>query len=288
MKKLILIFGSVLIISGCGPSQEEKQQVAIEQQRIEQEASEKLAQEKANRIAAITCSIMSETRNMDAAIRVREINDARDKIGGEPFLRGDAAIQEAFEWGLCQVLVLNETYDERLESLKDAERERERLAWEAGAEDRKIAKEKQRIAEEKQRIADSTPTIKEEFHSNGKLKDRTNYQSKADGGKAHGLRETYYKNGQLKWKINNKDGKREGLSESYNENGQLVSKRNFKENRYDGLFESYHENGQLAQKANYKEGKQDGLYEYYYSNGRLQSQYCYKNNIKVDMSYCEK
>ena len=265
MNKLILILGSVLIISGCGPSQEERE-----------------------KIAAVTCSIMSETRNMDAVIRVREINDARDKIGGEPFLRGDDTIQEAFEWGLCQVLVLNETYDERLQSLKDAERERERLAWEAGAEDRKIAIEKRRIALEKQRIRDSKPTIKEEFHSNGKLKNRINYQSKADGGKTHGLRETYYKNGQLRWKINNKDGKREGFFETYHENGQLLSKKNYKENRLDGLYETYHKNGQLRTKENYKDGKQDGLNEYYRSNGRLKSQYCYKNSIKVDMSDCEK
>ena len=45
-----------------------------DQQRIEQEASEKLAQEKAKRIAAVPCSIMGETRNMDAAVRVRELN----------------------------------------------------------------------------------------------------------------------------------------------------------------------------------------------------------------------
>jgi len=98
MNKLILILGSVLIISGCGPSQEEREKVA-----------------------AVTCSIMGETRNMDAAVRVEKMNEARDKIGGEPFLRGDDAIKEALEFGLCQELVLNEIYDE---SLKDAERKR--------------------------------------------------------------------------------------------------------------------------------------------------------------------
>ena len=117
-----------------------------------------MPQEEKENIAAVTCSIMSETRNMDAAIRVEKMNDARDKIDGEPFLRGDAAIKEAFDWGLCQKLVLNETYDERLKSLKDAERERkeaiqerERLAWEAGAEDRKITAEKKRLEEDKRR-----------------------------------------------------------------------------------------------------------------------------------------
>ena len=133
MKNLLLILPLLLV--GCSMPQEEKEN-----------------------IAAVTCSIMSETRNMDAAIRVEKMNDARDKIDGEPFLRGDAAIKEAFDWGLCQELVLNETYDERLKSLKDAERERteaiqerERLAWEAGAEDRKIAAEKKRLEEDKRR-----------------------------------------------------------------------------------------------------------------------------------------
>ena len=72
MNKTLIILSLVLLAS-CGPSQKDKN------------------------IAAVTCSIMSETRNMDAAVRVREMNDAREKIGGEPFLRGDDAIQEAFE-----------------------------------------------------------------------------------------------------------------------------------------------------------------------------------------------
>ena len=117
-----------------------------------------MPQEEKENIAAVTCSIMSETRNMDAAVRVREMNDAREKIGGEPFLRGDAAIKEAFDWELCQELVLNETYDERLQSLKDAKRELERIAEEKRAEEQRIAEEKraeeQRIAAEKQRIAE--------------------------------------------------------------------------------------------------------------------------------------
>ena len=93
-----------------------------------------MPQEEKENIAAVTCSIMSETRNMDAAVRVREMNEARDKIGGEPFLRGDYAIKEALDFGLCRKLVLNETYDESLLLLKDAKRERERIAAEKRAE----------------------------------------------------------------------------------------------------------------------------------------------------------
>ena len=84
MNKTLLIL-CVVLLTSCGPSQQEKKKVA-----------------------AVTCSIIGETRNMDAAVRVEKMNEARDKIGGEPFLRGDDAIKEAFEWGLCQELVLNE------------------------------------------------------------------------------------------------------------------------------------------------------------------------------------
>ena len=55
MNKILIILSLVLLAS-CGPSQGEKEAVA-----------------------AVTCSIIGETRNMDAAIRVREMNKARKK-----------------------------------------------------------------------------------------------------------------------------------------------------------------------------------------------------------------
>lgn len=102
MKRLLLL--TAIFLSACGLSPEEKKN-----------------------IAAVTCSIMSETRNMDGAVRVEKMNDARVKIGGEPFLDGDEAIKESFEYELCQELVLNETYNETLQSLKEEE---QRLAAE--------------------------------------------------------------------------------------------------------------------------------------------------------------
>jgi hypothetical protein len=234
MNKILIIL-SFIVLASCGASQEEKRN-----------------------IAAVTCSIMGETnRNTDAAVRIREMNNAREKIGGEPFLRGDYAIQEAFEWGLCQELVLNENYDETLQPLKDAKQERERIAAE------KLAEEN-RIAAENQRIADTKPSVKEEFHSNGKLQSRTMYQSKNDGGEKHGLYESYHENGQLVGKGNYKDGKQNGLAESYLKNGLLLFKVNYKDGKWDGLFEEYHENGKLRYKS------------------------CWKNGEKTDMSYCEK
>jgi hypothetical protein len=158
MKRILLL--TAIFLTACGPSTEEKRQVEIEQQRIEKEASEKLAQEKADRVAAVTCSIMSETRNMDGAVRVEKMNEAREKIGGEAFLRGDDAIKEAFQFGLCSELVLNENYDEALQPLKDAKRERERIAREKELEELRIARDKR--AEETRRAVEERKRIERE------------------------------------------------------------------------------------------------------------------------------
>ena len=266
--KILLSVLCLLLLTSCGPSQEElrqaemeQQQAEMEKQRLEKEASVKLAQEMATRTAAVTCAVMAETRNMDASVRVEKINDAREKIGGEPFLSGDDAIKEAFEFGLCQALVLNENYDERLQELKDAKDERERRAAERRAEEarivaekraneEKIAAEKRRIAAEKraeeERIAATKPTVNEEFYSNGRLKSRSNYQSKNDGGKQHGLSRAWHENGQLRSEDTFKNGKQEGLSQFWDENGQLRSKNTQKNGEPHGLSQFWDENGQLV------------------------------------------
>jgi hypothetical protein len=90
MKNYLVLFLTLTLIA-CGPSQSKKE-----------------------KIAAVSCAVMGETQDGDAAIRVEKMNEAREKIGGEPFLRGDDAIKEAFEYGLCEELVLNSAYDETL------------------------------------------------------------------------------------------------------------------------------------------------------------------------------
>ena len=104
--KTYLVLCLTLTLIACGPSQEEKE-----------------------KIASVSCAVMEETRNMDAAIRVREMNAAREKIGGEPFLRGDDVIKEAIGYGLCEALVLN-LYDEIFDAVRERKWERERIAEE--------------------------------------------------------------------------------------------------------------------------------------------------------------
>jgi FKBP-type peptidyl-prolyl cis-trans isomerase len=148
MKRLLLL--TAIVLAACGPSQEEKRQVEMEQQRIQQEASQQLGKEKAIRVAAVTCSIMGETREMDSAVRVRELNDAREKIGGEPFLGGDLAIKLSFDYGLCRELVLNDPdYIDKLNkaiALEMIRLEAEQLEQEKREEVAKIAREKREEA----------------------------------------------------------------------------------------------------------------------------------------------
>ena len=439
MKRLLLL--SIILLTACGPSDEEKRQVA-----------------------AITCSVMSETRNMDGAVRVREMNDARTKIEGKAFLSGDDKIKESFELGLCETLVVDpDQYEKFVAAIEANERqkeEEERIARERAEEkriartrdaleewklvildrinsasdiieditfdvsssdvspvkieykcslmehlnhtlvvsfdnelgtlegqntighcsgfqkldamtldfedsdrenlysvidsktkgsllgsvtsvdvkisgstttgliantakqraeykyvdptnfhpdlrswdlsnspvtariydreeQRKIVAERKRVAAEKKRVADNTPTVKEEFYSDGTLKDRSNFQSKNDGGKRHGSREIYYQSAQLQDKLNYVNGELNGSRETYYQNGQVEVKLNYKKGERTGLNSWYKNDGRIeatndygnGTQKDYQDGKADLLYVGYdyYPNKQLKSKILKKN-----------
>jgi len=271
MKKVLIIFCFLFIVS-CGPSQQEKENVA-----------------------AVTCSIMSETKNIDAAIRVREMNNAREKIGKGPFLRGDEAIKEAFEYGLCKELVLSESYDETLQPLKDAKREREKIAADKADQERlekilKLAEDK-RKKEEKQRLADSKPTVEEVFYYNGNKKRTSSYQPKSDGGKLHGPYKEFFLNGQIKLEVNYINGNKEGLMVINYEDGRIRERSNYKINKLHGLKETFHKNPypfqqQLETRTRYYKGTKQGIDEKYQYDGTLLYKTCYMVGNEVNMSDC--
>lgn len=124
MNKILIIVG-VFFLASCGPSQEEKKTIALN-----------------------ACSIMGATdASFGGVLRMQTMIDAREKIGEEAFVGGSDAIAEAFEWELCQELVLNdENYNKTLQSLKDAHQETVRYLSEKKAKEDEIAAKTKRLA----------------------------------------------------------------------------------------------------------------------------------------------
>ena len=100
----ILSLLSILLV-GCGMSEEERQN-----------------------IAAVTCSIIGETRNFESARRVALVNESRSRLGEPPFLDGDDLIKLSVEYGGCPELVLNSPdYFQNIIELMQQQKEVERL-----------------------------------------------------------------------------------------------------------------------------------------------------------------
>ena len=98
-----------------------------------------------------------------------------------------------------------------------------------------------------------------------------------------GIVESFYENGNLRNKVNYKDGEPKGLIEWYYENGQLEKKGNYKEGlREDGLWGFYYKNGQLSYKYNYKDGKKDGVWVNFNQDGFLKKTETWKDGEKID------
>jgi hypothetical protein len=273
MKRLLLL--TAIFLSACGPSQEEKRQVEIEQQRIEQEASEQLAKEKADRVAAVTCSIMGETRKIDSAVRVRELNDAREKIGGEPFLGGDSAIKQSFEYGLCRELVLNDPdYYGKLTKALEIERTRlkaERL-------ERETRKEAERLAlEVREKAAKIEREKQEEDARIARKKREETARIESERAFAAGA-----KNRELVKKL-----LAEGKEVSLHTNGQISMIRPNKDSSLNGNVERFYKNGQMMFKAPYQNGKKEGISEYYDYDGNLTSKKCFKDGSEISLEKCK-
>ena len=141
-KNLILVTLSILLLSACGPSQEE----IAEQERLAEEAKVAELKQRSD-LATVTCNFMAESRNMDAAMRIKEINSVRERLGEDFYLGTDAGIKESFEYGLCRELVLNDPdYNSKLLETITVVKEAEEIARIASE---KLAEEKARMAKEK-------------------------------------------------------------------------------------------------------------------------------------------
>lgn len=120
--RTLIALALLLTLYSCGPSNQEKREIAI-----------------------VTCNIMSESIDMDGAMRIREVNSAREKIGENLFLQSDSAIVESFQYGLCEELVLNDpAYDAKLSAVQREREEAARIAREEREEALRVALERNR------------------------------------------------------------------------------------------------------------------------------------------------
>lgn len=105
------------------------------------------SQEEIDNAATITCNIMSESSNMDAGMRIKEVNAAREKIGASPYLGTDETIRESLDWDLCEELIKNNpNYVDLVVLKKEAKARRVKEERQAQAQAEAEAKEAERVA----------------------------------------------------------------------------------------------------------------------------------------------
>ena len=142
----------ILFLFACGPSPEK----IAEQERLVEEARV-LELKRRSDLAIVTCNLMGESKDADAAIRIKEINSARERLGEDFYIGTDVGIRESFVYGLCKELVLNdpdykEAIKEEKEKVRIAKEERYEMLMIQAKEKEKVRIARERKAEE-ERIA---------------------------------------------------------------------------------------------------------------------------------------
>ena len=239
MKRLLLL--TAILLTACGPSQKEKEEIAI-----------------------ITCNIMGESRNMDGAVRIKEINAAREKMGEDSFLGSDDAIKQSFKYGLCRELVLNDhDYIDKLTAALEIELAR----LKAEEEEREKREESARIAREKRE--EPARIAREKREETARIESEL---ALAAGAKIKEL---------VKKLLS------EGKEVSLHTNGQISMIRPNKDSSLNGNVERFYKNGQMMFKAPYQNGKKEGISEYYDYDGNLTSKKCFKDGSEISLEKCK-
>ena len=154
--------------------------------------------------------------------------------------------------------------------------------------------------------------VKEEFYSDEQTLNRRSYQVIGPG---HGFEEWFWSNGQLRERINYKNGELHGVSENFDHFGNKEKTKTYKSgelhglhkfyfaslgdqthkldkdqlscigndqhNEANGVWEYFYEDGQLREKRNYKNAERDGLSEFFDEDGNLIKTKTYKNGEEV-------
>jgi len=130
------------------------------------------------------------------------------------------------------------------------------------------------------KIQSNSGVTVENFHPNGKIKERITYKD-STLKRLDGPLERWYYTGQLEEIEYYKNGLLDGPYKQYYQNGQLFINSNYKNGKLDGLYEDYYENGQLLERKIYKNGQLNGLSEEWRENGQLFIREKYENGKPI-------
>lgn len=122
------------------------------------------------------------------------------------------------------------------------------------------------------------------YHDNGQLRMRINYKN----GKHHGEWSSYDRNGQLLSKSNRKNGKEHGEWTYYDKDGNLRSITQFKNGKREGKAIYYYPNGNVESTGTHKNGWHEGEWVYYHENGEVRSKSIYKNEKRLATNHSPK
>ncbi|MDC1018141.1 hypothetical protein OAR36_06775 [Pseudomonadales bacterium] len=263
MAKYFYGFVALLLVAGCGMSESE---------RIN--------------LAKVTCSVMGESRNMDSAFRVKEINAAREKLGGEVYLRGDSGIKESLEHGLCVELVLdNVAYPELLaDAIITAAADR----MMAAADERRLAEERNKKArkareEEEARKRTAAAKLAEERWQKAKearlaeekLAQERKIVADQKAKEARLAAEEKAKKERLAAEAQRLADSKPTIVETFHSNGELASVKHYQAKidggNEHGVSRSFHENGDLFSELNWVNGKKEGLHKYFYQDDWIET-----------------
>ena len=119
------------------------------------------------RVAPVTCAVISETALDQSAYRVKEVNEARSKLNLDPYLEGDAEILLSIKYDLCILLIMDfEEYKKESKILvlaeKDSDREKTEVSREStGRTSKKIRGKKKIRAKAKAKRCKARASVKE-------------------------------------------------------------------------------------------------------------------------------
>lgn len=254
-----------------------------------------MSQSERDAIAELACTELRATYEDQSLQRLRIVNAAREKLGGDVFLGDDDDIERYLRWETCEQFLADS--DDYFAETTRREQAYSLIERNADSEEKEIeaeyfSREKYLVSIDGEAIDTATMSgFSGDFEGIKRLIDdeddkvirRRTVRSYIDG-RLDGLRRDWHLNGQLASQSNYIDGGREGLSQSWHLNGQKEHECEFVEGYCEGVYRGWYENGQLQFEFNYVRGDLEGLARVWHTNGQLSAEANFLNDEQDGVS----